>query len=195
MSHFTQLPDPLMVLYDDCLNLCDSSGQFSQIRFFDPDEGGSGMLAFTFSLAFSNPDIFRLRREQDWEQLKPDVWGPSSAHFEWGPGRSPGTIAFGNAGARHPMLNFLLKKRDAGRGGRGVRYFVAQGAEYKWRFDLPGRMECLDASGTRLLAVWTRITGSQYYRGKLEVLEAGYILITEIVATLILTRIAIEKNW
>lgn len=58
------------------------------------------------------------------------------------------------------------------------------------------RAQCVDSSN-KTLAVWTRVQDSALpnYHGKLVVFDAGYVVITEIVATLVLNRIAAVKGW
>ncbi|KZV93067.1 hypothetical protein EXIGLDRAFT_717606 [Exidia glandulosa HHB12029] len=183
-----------VILYDDCVFPLTNTGEVAEVNFVDPEEGPSGLLAFSFSNIFHNPDISRVRREDAWAGLKPDVSGPRDALLEWGPGQTLGSIAFGSR-PRGTMASWINKKRDASRVGKVSRYFSIQGSEYKWKIDSE-RWECVDSAG-RSLAVWTRVQDNAMpnYHGKLVVHDAGYLVITEIVATLVLNRIAAVKGW
>lgn len=59
-----------------------------------------------------NPNlILKLTREAAWAQQHPNVMGPSSSFFYFGPNRSPGYLAYGSSGTQ-PMANSRRQKKD-----------------------------------------------------------------------------------
>ncbi|EJD35327.1 hypothetical protein AURDEDRAFT_117398 [Auricularia subglabra TFB-10046 SS5] len=185
-----------VILYENCEFPLTNTGALAEVKFVDFEEfdanGVPGMEAYTFTHIFRNPDLSRVRREEAWENLKPGVHGPRDAVLEWGPNVTLGNVAFGTR-PRGPMAALIVKKRDASRAGKVSRYFSIQGVECKWKID-GDRWECVDASN-RPLAEWVRDHSRPNYYGRLIVHKAGYLVITEIVATLVLNRIATIKNW
>jgi len=80
------------------------------------------------------------------------------------------------------------------KGVDNVHYFTAQnGKELKWKISNE-RMECFD--GRTVIAVWERVAQlHKDYRGSLTVKHSGLPIVTEIVTSLILNRMADALNW
>jgi len=69
--------------------------------------------AFTVSMVDEDPNlILKLTREAPWAQRHPDVMGPSSSFFFFGPSRTPGYLAYGNLEPQ-PMANYRKSKSTA----------------------------------------------------------------------------------
>ncbi|TFY63257.1 hypothetical protein EVG20_g6389, partial [Dentipellis fragilis] len=102
--------------------------------------------------------------------------------------RSPGYIVFGNAEARG-MRGLLWAKRRSSTS----RYFTSQsGREMKWKMS-GARMECMD--GSKTLAVYEPDQASADFAAILTIQAPGLAVVTEIVATLMLARIAKVLQW
>ncbi|KAI0787071.1 hypothetical protein BC629DRAFT_1593603 [Irpex lacteus] len=146
-------------------------------------------VAFTTSLLEEQPNLLlRLTREPSWSQQHPDIMGPSSSFFYFGPSRSPGHLAYGNS-APQPMSNSMRRKRDA-----NTRFFVTQsGKEYKWRLS-PTRYECYDAKNM-LVAVWELAQRSEPFYARLTLKHAALPVVTELLTTFTLNRIVEALNW
>ncbi|KAI0784901.1 hypothetical protein C8Q75DRAFT_794883 [Abortiporus biennis] len=156
---------------------------FSDIRFEDLE----GRLAFTVE---ENPNlILKVTREAPWAQRHPDIMGPNSSFLYFGPSRMPGYLVYGNSSPQ-PMANARKQKKDYSTS----RYFHAQsGTEYKWRL-APQRLECVDNKGA-IMAVWETADADDEFHARLTVKHAGLAIVTELVTTLLLNRIAQSWSW
>lgn len=54
----------------------------------------------------------KLTREAPWAQQHPDIMGPNSSVFYFGPAHTPGHLAFGNT-MPQPMTNYRRQRRDS----------------------------------------------------------------------------------
>ncbi|KAI0832879.1 hypothetical protein BC628DRAFT_1348707 [Trametes gibbosa] len=155
-------------------------------RFEDPDR----RLAFTVTMVDENPNlIMKIAREAPWAQQHPDIMGPSNSYLYFGPNRTPGHLIYGNS-TYHTMAQARNRKKE----NSTSRYFWAQnGKEYKWRVALQ-RLECVDSKGN-VLALWETSQLADPFAAKLTIKHAALPIITEIVTTLTLNRIAQVSNW
>ncbi|KAI0092108.1 hypothetical protein BDY19DRAFT_579093 [Irpex rosettiformis] len=146
-------------------------------------------LAFTTSLLEEQPNLLlRLTREQTWSQQHPDIMGPSSSFFYFGPSRSPGHLAYGNS-APQPMINSMRRKRDA-----NTRFFVTQsGKEYKWRLS-PTKCECFDGKNA-VVAIWELAQRSDPSYARLTLKQAALPIVTELLTAFTLNRISETLKW
>ncbi|TBU45200.1 hypothetical protein BD309DRAFT_1071558 [Dichomitus squalens] len=153
-------------------------------RFEDPDR----RLAFTVD---ENPNlIMKIAREAPWAEQHPDIMGPSNSYFYFGPNRTPGHFIYGNS-TYFSMAQARLRKKE----NSTSRYFWAQDRrEYKWRLISTQRLECVDAKGN-LIALWETSQLTDPFAAKLTLKPAAIPIVTEIVSTLILNRIAQVSNW
>ncbi|KAI0340828.1 hypothetical protein BDW22DRAFT_1359663 [Trametopsis cervina] len=133
--------------------------------------------------------LLKLVREAPWAQQHPDIMGPVSSFFYFGPSRTPGNLAYGNT-STHPMANDIRpSKRDS-----NTRYFLTQsGKEYKWKVS-PTRYECYDHKNVQV-AVWEVVQGGESFNARLTLKQAALPVVTEIVTTLTLNRISQVLNW
>lgn len=66
----------------------------------------------TFGQVEERPNlVLKLIREPQWAQQHPDIMGPSSSFFYFGPSRTPGHFAYGNSQPQ-PMPSALRRKKD-----------------------------------------------------------------------------------
>ncbi|KDR84250.1 hypothetical protein GALMADRAFT_220039 [Galerina marginata CBS 339.88] len=156
-------------------------------RFIDHE----GRAAFTIVIVSRSPNpVIRLTREPAWSQQHPSIMGPDNSYFYLGPESTSGYIVYGNNRTNIPM-NFFL--RPGKREGSLSRYFRCQnGKDYKWRIG-SHRMECLD--GRTTLATWEVSPPDQEYYARLIIKPNAMSLVTEIVTTLILNRMALALGW
>ncbi|KAH9910936.1 hypothetical protein B0H21DRAFT_896558 [Amylocystis lapponica] len=148
--------------------------QFSADPWNARFEDLEGRLAFTVTMVDENPNlIMKLTREAPWAQQHSDIMGPSNSYFYFGPNRTPGYL-----------------KREASTS----RYFVAQnGKEFKWKV-APQRYECVDSKGTTM-AVWETSQLEDEFHARLTIKNAALAVVTELMTTLTLNRIAQVLNW
>ncbi|KAK0443926.1 uncharacterized protein EV420DRAFT_1484810 [Desarmillaria tabescens] len=119
----------------------------------------------------------------------PPLWVPSNSFFYFGPRTSPGYIVYGNNPLNLPMSHLMRQERDKS----SSRYFTSQsGNNYKWRMSNT-RMECMD--GRTLLASWDLSSPEDDFHARLTIKPSGLHIVTEIVTTLILNRMAQDLNW
>ncbi|KAK7696071.1 hypothetical protein QCA50_000713 [Cerrena zonata] len=170
----------------DSLVLLQFGADFYSVRFEDLE----GRPAFTVNLVDENPNlILKLVREAAWAQQHPNIMGPNSSFFYFGPNRSPGYLVYGNSRTQ-PMANSRRQKKD----GSTSRYFLAQsGAEYKWRMS-PQKLECVDSKGV-VQAVWEVARLEDEFHARLTIKPSALAIVTEILTTLALNRLAIAFNW
>ncbi|KAF9004310.1 hypothetical protein BDQ17DRAFT_1424751 [Cyathus striatus] len=150
-----------------------------------------GRVAFTIAEASRQPNIIiRLTRELVWSKLHPNIMGPDNSFFYFGPERRQGQLAYGGNNGIH--MAFL---REQKREGSPSRYFRAQNRkEYKWRIINTYRMELL--GGGTLLATWEITRPEQHPFATLTLhKDICMTIITEIVTTLTLNRMASELGW
>ncbi|KIP10366.1 hypothetical protein PHLGIDRAFT_11315 [Phlebiopsis gigantea 11061_1 CR5-6] len=149
-----------------------------------------GRLAFTISPVDERPNlVLKLAREAPWAQQHPDIMGPSSSFFYFGPSRSPGNMAYGNS-ATQAMVNSIRKPKE----GSPLRYFVTpKGLEFKWKV-AADRLECFDNKGT-VIAVWEMGEMRDPFSARLTIKHAGLSVATELLTTLTLNRIAQAFQW
>ncbi|KII94720.1 hypothetical protein PLICRDRAFT_96541 [Plicaturopsis crispa FD-325 SS-3] len=132
--------------------------------------------------------VLKLIREPEWAQLQPEIMGPSASFFYFGPALSSGYIVYGNS-SHNPMANSLRQKKDTSTS----RYFNSQGGkEYKWKIG-GQRMECLD--GRVSFAVWERSAPGDEFYARLTIKHPGIAIVTEILTTLTLNRMAHFLDW
>ncbi|KDQ64062.1 hypothetical protein JAAARDRAFT_27690 [Jaapia argillacea MUCL 33604] len=146
--------------------------------------------AFSISEADRHPNLVcRVAREAEWCQQHPDIMGPNNSFLYFGPANTPGYLVYGN-GPEQPMLNSIRQRRD----GSASRYFVAQnGREYKWKLGVE-RMELVDSSRTAI-AVWEVARPEDEFFARLTLRHSALPIITEIMTTLTLNRMARDFNW
>ncbi|KAI0940243.1 hypothetical protein AcV5_001404 [Taiwanofungus camphoratus] len=131
----------------------------------------------------------KLTREAPWAQQHADIMGPSNSYFYFGPSRSLGYLAYGNSPPQS-MANARRQKKETSMS----RYFTAQnGKEYKWKI-APQRLECVDNRGTTV-AVWETSQLEDEFHARLTLKHSALAVITEIMTTLTLNRIAHVLNW
>ncbi|KAF6748988.1 hypothetical protein DFP72DRAFT_1073812 [Ephemerocybe angulata] len=137
--------------------------------------------------------IVRLMREDTWAKQYPNtVMGPDKSHFFFGAEERPGVLEYGNNGIRIPM-EYLL--RAGKKEGSISRYFRAQsGKEFKWKVISTHRMECQDLKHTTL-AVWEVSPPDEENFGRLTLRPAALQMVTEILSTLTLNRMAQALGW
>ncbi|KAH9942596.1 hypothetical protein B0H21DRAFT_696360 [Amylocystis lapponica] len=168
--------------------------QFSADPWNARFEDLEGRLAFTASFAVQvdeNPNlIMKLTREAPWAQQHSDIMGPSNSYLYFGPNRTPGYLVYGTSQSTTSMLNSRRQKREASTS----RYFVAQnGKEFKWKV-APQRYECVDSKGTTM-AVWETSQLEDEFHARLTIKNAALAVVTELMTTLTLNRIAQVLNW
>ncbi|PIL37617.1 hypothetical protein GSI_01311 [Ganoderma sinense ZZ0214-1] len=138
-----------------------------------------------------NPNlIMKIARETPWASQHSDIMGPPNSYFYFGPNRTPGHLIYGNS-TYQTMAQARHRKKESSTS----RYFWAQNIrEYKWRVISPQRLECVDPKGN-LIALWETSQLADPFAAKLTIKHAALPIITEIVTTLILNRIAQVSNW
>ncbi|KAJ3522161.1 hypothetical protein NM688_g8914 [Phlebia brevispora] len=148
-----------------------------------------GRPAFTVTVVEQTPNLLlKLIREAPWAQQHPDIMGPSSSFFYFGPSRTPGYLVYGNSQTQS-MANLRKQKKDHS----PSRYFVAQnGREYKWKIS-PQRLECFDSKGV-IIATWEIGQLEDTFHARLSIKHPGLPVVTEILTTLTLNRIAQVLN-
>ncbi|CCM05536.1 uncharacterized protein FIBRA_07762 [Fibroporia radiculosa] len=150
-------------------------------------------LAFTVTMVEEDPNlIMRLTREKPWAEQNADkIMGPSNSYFYFGPSRTPGYLVYGNSPQQSMVDAWRQKKENS-----TSRYFTAQnGKEYKWRGrDAPRRFECCDSKGLTV-ALWEISQLEDEFHARLTVQHSALAIITELVTTLTLNRIALILNW
>ncbi|OCH94507.1 hypothetical protein OBBRIDRAFT_789195 [Obba rivulosa] len=164
--------------------------QFSEDPINNYFEDLESRKAFTIRAVEENPNlIVKVTRELDWSQQHPDVMGPDNSFFYFGPSRTPGFLIYGNT-PHQPMANSRRQKKETSTS----RYFTAQnGKEFKWRIAAP-RLECVDSKGN-IVAVWERSQLEDEFHARLTVKQSALAVITEIMTTLTLNRVAQALNW
>ncbi|KAI0650897.1 hypothetical protein C8Q79DRAFT_1007112 [Trametes meyenii] len=182
LAHSPTPPHPMAASYA----LLQFSADPWNARFEDLEN----RLAFTVTMADENPNlIMKIAREAPWAQQHPDIMGPSNSYLYFGPNRTPGHLIYGNS-TYHTMAQARHRKKDSSTS----RYFWAQnGKEYKWRIATQ-RLECVDSKGN-VIAVWETSQLADPFAAKLTFKHAALPIITEIVTTLTLNRIAQVSNW
>jgi len=151
-----------------------------------------GRAAFTIGEIDRNPNpLIRITREAAWSQQHPNIMGPDNAYLYLGPQSSSGYVVYGG-NRTHIAMNFFL--RPGKREGSLSRYFRCQnGRDYKWKIG-SHRMECLD--GRTTLATWEVSSPDQEYYAILTIKNnAGMALVTEILTSLTLNRMALAFGW
>ncbi|KAI5834722.1 hypothetical protein EV122DRAFT_226779 [Schizophyllum commune] len=188
--------------------------QFGDNPFTARFEDLEGRAAVTLEEAASTPNIIvKLTREAQWADRHEGILGPSNSYLYFGPSQSPGYVVYGNNRNSIAMAHFLRQNRE----NTTSRHFTAQsGKDYKWRIT-PTRMELIsrfarcplstscsaahDASrdscvdGRTTLAVWEVSHPDDEFHAKLTIRPAGIPIVTEIVTTLVLNRMAQALQW
>ncbi|OBZ70467.1 hypothetical protein A0H81_09559 [Grifola frondosa] len=175
---------------------CTMSGPYVLLQFSaDPwnarFEDLEGRLAFTVNMVEEDPNlIMRITREAQWAQQHPDIMGPSNSYFYFGPSRAQGYLVYGNSSTSQQMANARRQKKESSTS----RYFTAQnGKEYKWRI-APQRFECVDGKGV-VVATWETSQLEDEFHARITIKHAALAVVTEIITTLTLNRIAQVLNW
>ncbi|TFK69414.1 hypothetical protein BDN72DRAFT_614355 [Pluteus cervinus] len=165
--------------------------QFGDDPFNNFYKDPEGRAAFTISPQAPNPNpVIRLTREAAWAQQHPSIMGPDNSYFYFGPENKPGYLVYGNNKNSILMCYFWRQKRE----GSTSRYFITQsGREYKWRIT-DSQMECVDGHG-RPLARWELSDPEADYHAQITIKPAGLTIITEILTTLVLNRMAQVLQW
>ncbi|KAK0491597.1 hypothetical protein IW261DRAFT_1438498 [Armillaria novae-zelandiae] len=141
--------------------------QFGSDPFSFRFEDLQGRPAFTLCASQYPTLVMKLTREAPWAQQHASIMGPSNSFFYFGPSH----------------------ERDRS----SSRYFTSQsGNNYKWRMTNT-RMECMD--GRTLLASWDLSSPEDDFHARLTIKPSGLHIVTEIVTTLILNRMAQDLNW
>ncbi|KAI9574327.1 hypothetical protein HD554DRAFT_2165817 [Boletus coccyginus] len=145
--------------------------------------------AFTVKTVHECPNIVvQVAREPEWCQQHPDIMGPNNAYLYFGPNKARGFLVYGN-GREVPMANQIRQKKD----GSTSRYFTTQhGKELKWKI-FPQKMECVD--GRTTVATWELSQPEDVFNARLTIKHAGLSVVTEILTTLTLNRMAMALNW
>ncbi|KAH9939308.1 uncharacterized protein BXZ73DRAFT_99509 [Epithele typhae] len=165
--------------------------QFSSDPWNARFEDQEGRLAFTVAMVDESPNlIMRVTREPPWAQQHPELMGPSKSFFYFGPNRTPGHFIYGNS-----TYVTMPQARERKRENSTSRYFWAQNArEYKWRILSTQRLECVDSRGN-VIALWETSQLADPHAARLTLRASALPIVTEIVTTLILNRIAQILNW
>lgn len=152
-------------------------------------------LAFTISrVAAGDPNrIIRLRREEAWSSLHSQlIQGPDKSHFFFGAEDRVGVIEYGNNGIRIPMEYYL---RPGKKETPPSKYFRSQtGASYKWKILSTHKMECQDSKHATI-AVWEVSPPEEENFGRLILRPFALSMVTEILTTLTLNRMAQALGW
>lgn len=171
------------------------SGQYALLQFGDDPfnnvfEDLEGRSAFTVTAAAFTPNaIIKVTREADWSQQHPSIMGPVNSYLYFGPDNAPGYIIYGNNRNNIPMHYFIRQRRE----GSTSRYFTSQsGRDYKWRIS-PTRMELFD--GRTSMAVWELSHPEDEFHARLTIKAPGLPIVTEVVTTLALNRMAQQLGW
>ncbi|KAF8138830.1 hypothetical protein EV363DRAFT_1522831 [Boletus edulis] len=132
--------------------------------------------------------VVQVAREPEWSQQHPDIMGPNNAYLYFGPNKSRGFLVYGN-GKEVPMAHQIRQKKDSSTS----RYFTTQhGKELKWKI-FPQKMECVD--GRTTVATWELSQPEDVFNARLTIRHAGLCVVTEILTTLTLNRMAMALNW
>ncbi|KAG6844362.1 hypothetical protein H0H87_007543 [Tephrocybe sp. NHM501043] len=90
-------------------------------------------------------------------------------------------------------LNFRPSDSSPANSAHRSRYFTSQnGKDYKWRIS-PSRMELFD--GRTTLAIWELSHPDDDFHARLTIKPPGLPVVTEIVTTLAMNRMAQELQW
>ncbi|KAG1752389.1 uncharacterized protein EDB91DRAFT_513125 [Suillus paluster] len=163
--------------------------QFGSDLFSHRFEDLEGRPAFTVTTVDQQVNVIvHIAREAAWSQQHPEIMGPSNSYLYFGPSRAPGYLVYGN-GAEVAMINHLRQKRDSSIS----RYFTAQnGRELKWKV-FPQKMECVD--GRTTIAMWELAQPEDMFSARLTIKHSGLSVVTEILTTLSLNRMALDLDW
>ncbi|KNZ72690.1 hypothetical protein J132_02123 [Termitomyces sp. J132] len=163
--------------------------QYGDDPFNNTFDDLEGRRAFSMCAGHLPNAVYRLTREPAWSQRHPSIMGPGKSYFYFGPEYAPGYIIYGNNRNTLPMLHFLRQHRE----GSTSRYFTSQaGKDYKWRIS-PSRMELFDSR--TILAVWELSHPDDEYHARLIIRPPGLPVVTEIVTTLAMNRMAQQLRW
>ncbi|EIW76263.1 hypothetical protein CONPUDRAFT_139678 [Coniophora puteana RWD-64-598 SS2] len=161
--------------------------QFGSDPFDYKLEDLEGRPAFTMYVEGTPNVVMHIAREAEWRQQHTTIMGPDNSFLYFGPERMPGYMVYGN-GAQQPMTSSLRKKDSS-----GSRFFTSQsGKELKWKIT-PQRMECSD--GRTSVATWELSQPEDMFHARLTVKAAGMPIVTEVMTTLALNRMASELGW
>ncbi|KIJ94735.1 hypothetical protein K443DRAFT_109862 [Laccaria amethystina LaAM-08-1] len=165
--------------------------QYGDDPFRHRFEDLEGRAAFSMYQAGQTPNLVtRITRQAEWSQQHPGIMGPDNSFLYFGPETSIGFIMYGNNRTQIGM-NFLL--RPGKKEGSVSRYFITQsGKELKWRVG-SHRMECVD--GRTTLATWDVSPATDEHYARLVIRPAGLHIVTEIITTLALNRMARALGW
>ncbi|KAG8218948.1 hypothetical protein J3R82DRAFT_4659 [Butyriboletus roseoflavus] len=102
--------------------------------------------------------------------------------------RARGFLVYGN-GKEVPMAHQIRQKKD----GSTSRYFTTpHGKELKWKI-FPQKMECVD--GRTTVATWELSQPEDVFNARITIKHAGLSVVTEILTTLTLNRMAMALSW
>jgi len=133
--------------------------------------------------------VTKLTREAEWAQQHPDIMGPSNSFFYFGPSKTAGYLVYGNLPSQ-AMSDSMRQKKETSTS----RYFRSQsGKECKWKIS-GQRMECIGGRSTTI-AIWELSEPEDIFHARLTIKPAGLPIVTEIVTTLTLLRMAQVLNW
>ncbi|KAF8841573.1 hypothetical protein BDN67DRAFT_1010506 [Paxillus ammoniavirescens] len=163
--------------------------QFGSDPFSHRFEDLESRPAFTVKTVHETPNsVVQVAREAEWSQQHRDIMGPCNAYLYFGPSKSRGFLVYGN-GPEVAMANHIRQKKDASTS----RYFTTQhGKEMKWRVS-PQKMECVD--GRTTIATWELSEPEDIFCARLTIKHAGLSVVTEILTTLALNRMAMALGW
>ncbi|KAF9236194.1 hypothetical protein BU15DRAFT_77167 [Melanogaster broomeanus] len=163
--------------------------QFGSDPFSHHFEDLESRPAFTVKTVGESPNlVVQVAREAEWTQQHPDIMGPANSYLYFGPSKSPGYFIYGN-GASVTMTTHIRQKKDSSTS----RYFTTRhGKEMKWRVS-PQKMECVD--GRTTIATWDMSEPEDMFCGRLTIKHAGLSVVTEILTTLTLNRMAMALGW
>ncbi|TFK43991.1 hypothetical protein BDQ12DRAFT_203849 [Crucibulum laeve] len=166
--------------------------QFGDDPFRHRYEDLEGRAAFTIGEANVSPNmVIRITREAAWSQQHPSIMGPDNAYLYFGPDNGQGTYAYGNNRQTIHMSWLRIQRRD----NSTSRYFRGQNgrSDYKWRFPNAYRMELFD--GRTQLATWEVSPPGAEHHARLVIKHAGLAIVTEILTSLTLNRMASALGW
>ncbi|KAG5351343.1 hypothetical protein C0989_006895 [Termitomyces sp. Mn162] len=168
--------------------------QYGDDPFNNTFDDLEGRRAFSITSAGHLPNaVYRLTREPAWSQRHPSIMGPGKSYFYFGPDIAK--VARAYQAPAEPSSFFISSWIFGGADTafRRSRYFTSQaGKDYKWRIS-PSRMELFDSR--TILAVWELSHPDDEYHARLIIRPPGLPVVTEIVTTLAMNRMAQQLRW
>lgn len=153
-----------------------------------------GTHAFTVNVVSQSPNsmtVVKVSRDTDFAHKYPSILGPDNSFLHLGPNNRGGYALYGGNTTQYPMANF----RQTGKHKDSVtKYWLAMnGKTYKWELYSPHKMECKD--DISLLASWETTPATEKHFAVVTLEPAALPLITEILTSLVVNRIAQANGW